>query len=308
MAPPAHIPVLLRQVVVGLEPRPGGIYVDATLGLGGHAAAILEIAGTRLVGLDVDEAALAVARERLAPFGDRATVVRASYHDLSETLADLGIDLLDGILFDLGVSSLQLDTPSRGFSFRTEGPLDMRFSGDGETAAEWLAEVDEDELVRVLRDHGEEPRARRVARAIVRTRERGPITTTSQLASIVRSTLGHTGRIDPATRTFQAIRIATNRELDTLGDALTEAARLLRPAGRLAVIAFHSLEDRIVKRTFKHLSGSCTCPPGRPLCNCEPENLLEVLTRRPLEADPVELIGNPRARSAKLRVAARRTP
>ena len=162
--------------------------------------------------------------------------------------------------------------------------------------------------MRVLRDHGEEPRARRVARAILRTRERGPIETTSQLAAIVRSTLGHTGRIDPATRTFQAIRIATNRELDCLGAALTEAARLLRPAGRLAVIAFHSLEDRIVKRTFKHLSGSCVCPPGRPLCNCEPEDLLEVLTRRPLEADPVELIGTPRARSAKLRVAARREP
>ena len=303
-----HEPVLVREVVEALAPREGDLLVDATVGLGGHARALLEAApGCRLVGFDLDPSALALAGETLAPFGDRATLVHASYRDMEPRLRELGVGGVDGIVFDLGVSSLQLDTPERGFSFRLDGPLDMRFSSHGRTAADLLAEAGEEELMQILREYGEEPRARRVARAIVRARETRPINRTGDLHAIVLAALGRgKGRIDPATRTFQALRIATNRELDGLPETLERAARLLRPSRRMAVIAFHSLEDRIVKRTFRRLSGRCVCPPGTGLCACGPEELLDVVTRRPLWPGENEVADNPRARSARIRVAERR--
>lgn len=302
-----HVPVMLETVLQMLAPRSGGVFVDATVGLGGHAEALLTTPDTRLVGLDVDPAALEHTRRRLAPFGTRATVVESPYGRLDEVLSELGIDRLDGALFDLGVSSLQLDTPERGFSFRFDAPLDMRFAPSGPTAAQWLAEVAEEDLVRVLRELGEEPRARRVARALARARDREPLVTTGQVRRVVAAALGHPhGRIDPATRTFQAIRMATNHELEALPAALATAARHLAPGGRLVVIAFHSLEDRIAKHTLRRLSGRCVCPPGTHDCVCHPEELLELLTRRPIQASEAEVAANPRARSARLRAGERR--
>jgi 16S rRNA (cytosine1402-N4)-methyltransferase len=299
---------MLDPVVDLLARRGDGVLVDATVGLGGHAEALLDrCPAATLVGLDVDPEALAVAGTRLARFGDRARLVRASYHDLPAVLHAHGFDAVEAVLFDLGVSSLQLDSPTRGFSFRFEGPLDMRFSGEGMTAAELLARVTEEELRRILEEHGEEPRARRVARAIVAARLREPLRTTTDLVRVVSRALGgRRGKIDPATRTFQALRIATNRELAGLPAAVEQAARLLSPCGRLAVIAFHSLEDRLVKRTLRRLSGRCVCPPGTPICSCEPESLLDILTRRPLRPSDDEVRTNPRARSARLRAAERR--
>ena len=303
----AHQPVLVDEVVAALQPPAGGVVVDATVGLGGHAAALLSRhPDIRLVGFDLDAAALAVARERLAGFGDRVTLVHASYGEMAERLPAAGLATVDGILFDLGVSSLQLDTPARGFSFRFDAPLDMRFSGDGPTAADVLAEASEEELVHILREFGEEHRALRVARSIVRARQLGPIRTTSELYRIVRPALGPKGRIDPTTRVFQALRIATNRELEGITPALESAAHLLRPAGRLAVIAFHSLEDRLVKHALRRLSGRCVCPPGTFQCRCNPEETLEIVTRHTVKPSAAEMASNPRARSARLRVAARR--
>jgi 16S rRNA (cytosine1402-N4)-methyltransferase len=299
---------MLDTIVDLLARRNCNVLVDATVGLGGHAEALLErCPDATLVGLDVDPEALAVAAARLARFGARARLLHASYDDLPAVLRAQGFDAVDAVLFDLGVSSLQLDSPTRGFSFRFEGPLDMRFSGEGMTAAELLARMSEEELRRILGEYGEEPRARRVARAIVAARLREPLQTTSDLVRVVGRALGgRRGRIDPATRTFQALRIATNRELIGLPAAVEQAARLLSPCGRLAVIAFHSLEDRLVKRTLRRLSGRCVCPPGTPICTCAPEPLLEILTRRPLRPSDDEVRANPRARSARLRAAERR--
>ncbi len=307
MCPLEHKPVLCAQVVEALAPGTHGWIVDATVGLGGHAHALLAGAPSlRLLGLDVDPEALAVAQQRLAGFGNRVVLANASYWRIAEVARTHGVGAADGVLFDLGVSSLQLDTPARGFSFRHDAPLDMRFGPDGPTAAQILAEAGEEELVRILRDLGEEPRARRVARAIARARTKQPIRTTGELRQVVLSALGPArGRIDPATRTFQALRIATNRELEGIPPAIEQAARLLRPGGRLAVIAFHSLEDRLVKRALRHLSGRCVCPPGGLGCTCQPEHLLDVLTPRPVTPDEVEVAANPRARSARLRVARR---
>jgi 16S rRNA (cytosine1402-N4)-methyltransferase len=304
----AHQPVLVDEVVAALQPPPGGVVVDATVGLGGHAATLLARTPiARLIGLDVDPDALAAARERLAPFAERVTLLHASYGELAERLREAGITAVDGVLFDLGVSSLQLDTPSRGFSFRFDSPLDMRFSGAGETAAELLAQASEEELMAIFREFGEEPRALRVARSIVRARRSAPILSTAELYRVVRPALGaRKGHVDPATRVFQALRIATNRELEGIVPALESATRALRPAGRLAVIAFHSLEDRLVKQAFRRLSGRCVCPPGTFACACNPEETLEIVTRRPIRPTAEETAANPRARSARLRVAARR--
>lgn len=305
---PVHRPVLVEEVLEALVPARDGVVVDATVGLAGHAAAALEhFPALRLVGLDVDAEALELGRQRLAPYGARATLLQASFWDLTEVLAAIGVTVVDGVLFDLGVSSLQLDTPERGFSFRYDAPLDMRFARHGVTAAEWLAGVSEEELVRVLREFGEEPAARRVARAIDNARRGAPIRTTGELRRIVvAATRGRGSRIDPATRTFQALRIVTNRELDGIPAAIDQAARLLRPAGRLAVIAFHSLEDRLVKRTLRRLSGRCICPPGSFACQCSPETLLDVVTQKPVRPGAAEVETNPRARSARLRIAERR--
>jgi 16S rRNA (cytosine1402-N4)-methyltransferase len=295
-----HIPVLLAEVLAGLLPRPGGRYVDGTLGGGGHAAAILEASTPdgRLLGIDADPAALVAGAARLAPFGDRAALAHGNFRDLARLTRVNGFEPADGILLDLGVSSHQLDTPERGFSFLADAPLDMRMDPtDGETAADLVDELPESDLADLIYRYGEERGSRRIARAIVAARRKGRITTTSALAEIVTRALGgRHGKIHPATRTFQALRIAVNHELESLEAALPQAVELLAPGGRLAVIAFHSLEDRIIKQFFRAESGyGPTARPAR----------LRIITKKPIEAGQVESRTNPRARSAKLRIAER---
>jgi 16S rRNA (cytosine1402-N4)-methyltransferase len=295
---PSHQPVLLAEALRWLEPRPGRRYCDATVGYGGHASAILEASAPdgRLVGLDRDAAALAEARQALAGFGERVTLVHAPFSRMREVLAQAGALPLDGCLVDLGVSSPQLDRPERGFSFRRSGPLDMRMDQSaGETAADYLRRVSEEELVGVLQDFGEERFARRIARAIVEARRREHIDSTGALAALVASAVPRRehGK-DPATRTFQALRIAVNRELEELERLLEDAPACLRPGGRLVVIAFHSLEDRMVKRRLRALAQA---DGGEPF--------FRILTKKPVPPDDAEVAGNPRARSAKLRAAER---
>lgn len=302
-----HQPVLTTEVVELLSPAGPGLLVDATVGLGGHADALLRAQpGFRLVGLDRDPQALAGAGDRLREHGSRVRLVESSFDRLPSVLERLGEDAPSAILADLGCSSLQLDSPERGFSFAADGPLDMRMGAEGETAAELLARVEMGELVRILRDFGEERRARAVARAILAQRERSPLRTTGELSRLVRGVVGAGDhRIHPATRTFQALRIAVNDELGQLERFLEPAVRALRPGGRIAVIAFHSLEDRIVKHTLRRLVGRCTCPPGLPECRCEPQRVVRVLTPSPIRPGDDELAANPRARSSRLRAAER---
>jgi 16S rRNA (cytosine1402-N4)-methyltransferase len=281
--------VLVREVVEWLAPGPDGLYVDCTLGLGGHTRALFEAGAARVVGLDRDERAIAVATARVDREGFRA--VHADYRDLGAVLDGLGIGKVSGMVVDLGVSSLQLEDPARGFSFRHAGPLDMRMDqSSGPTLGDALADVDVETLTGVIREFGEERHAGRVARAIVRARERGTLLTTGDLAGVARAGAGGRGweRIDPATRTFQALRIWTNRELEGLDAFLEAAIERLAPGGRLAVIAFHSLEDRIVKHTFRRVT---TGEVGARL-----------LTRRPVVPGDLERARNPRSRSARLRV------
>jgi 16S rRNA (cytosine1402-N4)-methyltransferase len=299
--------VLCDRVVELLAPAAPGLLVDATIGLGGHAEALLRAApGFRLLGLDRDPEALARAGDRLREFSDRCELVESAFDHLPEILESRAAAPPAAVLADLGVSSLQLDDPGRGFSFAADGPLDMRMGASGPTAADLLADLGEEELVTILRDYGEERRARAVARAIVGRRDRSPLQTTGELAQLVRRVIGsRSGRIDAATRTFQALRIAVNDELGRLERFLEPAVRSLRPGGRLAVIAFHSLEDRRVKHTFRRLSGQCSCPPDLPVCRCRPERLVEVMTRSPIQPTAEEIELNPRARSARLRAALR---
>jgi 16S rRNA (cytosine1402-N4)-methyltransferase len=291
-----------------LAPRRGGFYVDATVGLGGHAEALLEAAPeAELVGIDQDPQALALAGERLARFGARVRLVEASFFSLEEVLGDLGIRAVAGVLADLGVSSLQLDTPARGFSFRFAGPLDMRMSNEGLTAADLINAASEGELEKILRDYGEERQARRIARVIVRARGEEPLATTTDLKRVVDAVKGREGgregRIDPATRVFQAFRIAVNRELAGLESAIEQAIRMLESEGRLVVISYHSGEDRIVKNTLRDLArGEVDAVTGRPRSESQ---LIETLTRKPLRPTEAELEMNPRARSARLRAARR---
>jgi 16S rRNA (cytosine1402-N4)-methyltransferase len=285
-----------------LAPERGGLFVDATVGAGGHAEAILERGpDARLLGLDRDGEALETARRRLARFGGRVELLEANFSDLEEVLADR--PHADGILADLGVSSMQLDEARRGFSFRREGPLDMRMGGDGRTAADIVATASAEELTRIFREWGEERMAAKIARGIVRERTRGPIHTTRQLARIVAAEKGSREKIDPATRVFQALRIEVNQELTALARFLAAAVARLNGGGRLAVISYHSLEDRIVKDAFRRDSGVCLCPPRLPQCVCGARAALKVLTRRPLRPSDAEQRRNPRSRSAKLRVA-----
>jgi 16S rRNA (cytosine1402-N4)-methyltransferase len=305
-----HTPVLCREVVRLLASRPQGVLVDGTVGLGGHAEALLREAPTlRLVGIDRDGKALERARERLASYGARATLLHADYRNLDRLLDELRIDRIDGLLLDLGISSLQLDDASRGFSFRRDGPLDMRMdSTDRRTAAEWLASAPQTEIAEVLTSYGEERYAERIARAIDQARRRGPIETTGALAKIVHAAVPaayRRQRIDPATRTFQAIRIRVNRELDALEEGLRAGFDRLACGGVLAVISFHSLEDRIVKRFFQVKAADCVCPPDLPECVCDKRAEAEILTKRPLTPTPPEVEANPRARSAKLRAVRR---
>jgi 16S rRNA (cytosine1402-N4)-methyltransferase len=296
-APPGeHVSVLLDAVITWLRPRAGGRYVDGTVGNGGHAAAILDASAPdgRLLGLDADPAAVDVARARLAEFGDRATIVNASFREMDRVVEERRFGPVDGILMDLGISSRQLDVGGRGFTFRHDEPLDMRFDPTrGESAADLLNRADEAEIADVLYRYGEEYKSRRVARAIVRQRERAPIATTYDLVRAVEQALGpKRGRTHPATKSFQALRIAVNDELGALEQTLPVAASLLAPGGRLAVISFHSLEDRRVKQFFRAGGG--------------PEALLAELTRKPIVPSPEESARNPRARSAKLRIAERK--
>ena len=302
-----HRSVLIFEAVRLLAPERGGLFVDATLGLGGHSEAILEAsAETRVLGIDRDREALRLASERLARFGPRFRAAHANFGDMGRVMHEANEQEASGILADLGVSSLQFDTPERGFSFRQDAPLDMRMDaeGDEETAAQLLERLPEEEIARVIFEYGEERKSRRIARWIVERRERGePIKTTGELAQLVARAVGHKrgDRIHPATRTFQALRIAVNRELEGLNEFVETAVTLLQPQGRLALISFHSLEDRIVKRALRRLSGRCECGPRSPVCTCGARNVAEILTRRPLTANEQEVEENPRARSAKLR-------
>jgi 16S rRNA (cytosine1402-N4)-methyltransferase len=289
-----HEPVMTAETIALLDPSRGGLFVDCTVGLGGHARVLLEAGASKLLGLDRDPEALKIARERLEEFGDRVELVHADYRELGRVLDDRGVPGVDGALADLGVSSLQLDAEGRGFSFRRDEPLDMRMDqSQGPTAADLLDQVGEEELANLIFEYGEERYSRRIARAIVEARGRGSITTTGQLAQIVRRAVPRRGyqRIDPATRTFQAIRIWVNRELDQLEAFVVEACSRLLAGARFAVITFHSLEDRIVKHAFRALA------QGRMA--------LKILTKRPIVPGDTELDRNPRARSAKLRAVER---
>jgi 16S rRNA (cytosine1402-N4)-methyltransferase len=309
--PVAHQPVLARETLELLAPRKGDVTVDATLGTGGHAELLLEAVhpGGRVIGIDRDPQALDVARRRLDRFGGAFVAVHGDHVELKRLLVAIGVDAVDRVVFDLGVSSLQLDHPERGFSFRTDGPLDMRMDPGAEvTAADLLATLSESELREILWRFGEERRSRAIARAIVRRRDERPIRRTLELADLVRRTLGPAARrwrIHPATRTFQALRVAVNGEIVALEALIEHAVSLLRPGGRLAVISFHSLEDRAVKRALKSLSDRCTCPPGLPVCGCDKRKLIRVLTAKPVRPTAAEIEHNPRARSAKLRAAER---
>jgi 16S rRNA (cytosine1402-N4)-methyltransferase len=300
----AHRPVMVTEVLEWLRPRASGCYLDVTVGEGGHAEAILEASSPtgRLIGFDRDPTVLAVTRERLAGYGPRCLLSHGDYREMGDQLSHLGIEAVDGILIDLGLSSYQLDRPERGFSFRADGPLDMRFDpSQGMTAAELVARCSEVELCRWLQEYGEERWARRIAGAVVRRREREPLLTTQQLASVIGQAVppaARYGRIHPATRTFQALRIVVNRELDDLGEALDRLVALLAPGGRLCVLTYHSLEDRVVKHRFRALAAASRDGEDAPLT---------VLTRKPLRPKPEEIEANPRSRSAKLRVIERGT-
>jgi 16S rRNA (cytosine1402-N4)-methyltransferase len=300
------VPVLVDEVLAYLAPRAGALIVDATVGDGGHAEAVLRriAPAGRLIGLDRDADAIAYAEERLRPFGRNVVLRQACFGELNAALDDAGVGTVDGILFDVGVSSRQLLEAGRGFSFERPGPLDMRMDRrQPVTAADLVNTLPERQLADVIYRYGQERASRRIARQIVARR---PLATTRDLARAVEAALGGArGRVHPATRTFQALRIATNKELDALERGLPQAVRRLRPGGRLCVIAFHSLEDRIVKQVFARFSRGCTCPPDVPGCRCGGERLLRVLTKKPITASPAEIRDNPRARSARLRAAER---
>lgn len=306
-----HIPVMREEVLEGLRCRPGGLYVDCTLGSAGHAEAILEASGPdgRLLGIDQDREALDRSRERLRRFGERALLKKGNFDHLPELLAESGIGRADGMLFDLGVSSEQLDEPERGFSFRGEGPLDMRMDREAGLRAEALVnELEEPALCDLLRRLGEERWAKRIARDIVRIRGTRRITRSDELGEIVYRAIprrAHPSNIHPATRTFMALRIAVNRELEILKKAVADAVEVLKPGGRLCILSYHSLEDRTVKQAFLDLEKVCTCPPDFPACVCGRTPLLHRINRRPIRPRPGEVFENPKSRSAKLRIGER---
>ncbi len=308
MATLTHTPVLYQEILVALDPQPGGLFIDATLGGGGHAKGILQATAPdgRLLGLDADPRAIARAQEELAAFAERVVLVHANFRQMGEIARRCGFGQVDGILLDLGVSSYQLDDPEQGFSLRQEGPLDLRLDPTtGATAAAWIDTISERELADIIHRYGEDRYARRIARAIVARR---PIVTTAQLAEVVSQAVGGRKgeRLHPATRTFQALRIAINSELDSLEAVLPQALDLLRPGGVLAVISFHSLEDRIVKQFFRQESSDCLCPPHIPICQCGHKAQITELYRKGLTPTAAEITRNPRSRSARLRAARKR--
>ena len=301
----SHIPVLLEEALQTLAPRSGGRYIDATLGGGGHAEAILEASAPEgwLLGLDADPRAIARVQQRLARFGPRAILAQANFRNIAAVARAQHFQPVDGILFDLGVSSYQFDEAGQGFSFSQEGPLDMRMDPEvGPSAADLVNTLEADDLADILYRYGEERRSRRIARAIVANR---PIATTTQLAEVVLKAIGRRpgARLHPATRTFQALRIAVNDELGALEAALPQALDLLKPGGVLAVISFHSLEDRIVKHYFRQESRDCICPPHTPVCTCGHKARIKEIHRKGLTPSPDEIVRNQRSRSARLRAA-----
>jgi len=302
-----HSSVLLNETLHFLKATGGEIFVDATLGLGGHTESILENnQGCKVIGIDQDTAAIEHARARLIKFGERAVMIHANFADIKRILKNTGIENVDGILADLGVSSLQFDSEQRGFSFRFDAPLDMRMNLDAgiSTAAELLAALSVEEIANIIYLYGEERFSRRIARRIVEKRESGePVTTTQQLVALVERSVKRSkkDKIHPATRTFQALRIAVNREIEILEQFVVDAIDSLKNDGRFVVIAFHSLEDRIVKHTFQRLSGKCFCPPRIPKCMCGARKTVEILTKKPIVPGEIEMRENPRSRSAKLR-------
>ena len=304
-----HKSVLLQECIDALNIRPDGIYLDGTLGGAGHSSQIARrlTEGGRLIGVDRDRTALAAAKERLAPYADRVTLVHSNFAEIDAILDSLGIPAVDGMLFDLGVSSPQLDDASRGFSYMADAPLDMRMDKDDAlTAGEVVNTWPRGELRRILYDYGEERYAPQIAAAICRAREKAPIETTLELVDIIRSAMPAQAlreKQHPAKRSFQAIRIAVNDELGAVSRMMQAAVGRLNPGGRLAVITFHSLEDRIVKSEMQQAARGCTCPPEFPVCVCGKKPLVKLVTRKPIVSGPAELEENPRARSAKLRVA-----
>lgn len=303
-----HTSVLLEETIEGLNIKPEGIYVDGTLGGGGHSYEIAArlSGGGRLIGIDQDEAAIFAAGKRLEDFGDKVTIVRSNYRNTREVLSSLGITGIDGMMLDLGVSSYQLDTKERGFSYRFDTPLDMRMDLRQDfSARDIVNEYDERELFHIIRDYGEDKFAKNIAKHIVMARQKKPIETTGELNEIIKAAIPARMRAEgghPSKRTFQAIRIECNRELEVLKDSLEELIELLNPGGRLCVITFHSLEDRIVKTAFKNAANPCTCPPDFPVCVCGKKSKGRVITGKPILPGEEELSENPRSKSAKLRI------
>ena len=302
-----HVSVLLEECIEGLAIKPDGIYVDGTLGGAGHSSRIAaKLTTGRLIGIDRDNVALAAAAERLKPYEGRVTLVHANFCDMDEALQGLGIDKVDGILLDLGVSSPQLDDGQRGFSYMTDAPLDMRMNGEDVRDARQIVNTwPYEELKRILYDYGEERFAPRIAAAICRRREQVPIETTLELVDVIKSAMPASAlreKQHPAKRSFQAIRIAVNDELGAVETVMKKAVPLLNPGGRLAVITFHSLEDRIVKNAMAEAAKGCTCPPSFPVCVCGKKPQVRIVTRKPIVSGEEELERNPRARSAKLRI------
>lgn len=302
-----HISVLLNEVIEGLEIKPEGTYVDGTLGGAGHSSVIAsKLTSGRLIGIDQDADAIKAATERLAPFEGKTTIVRSNYEAMGQVLRDLNVPSVDGILLDLGVSSYQLDTPERGFSYKVDAPLDMRMDDRQPLTAKTIVnEYSQNELFQMIKNYGEDRFAQNIAKHIVMAREKKPIETTYELNEIIRAaipakireTSGH-----PSKRTYQAIRIALNRELEVLENTLDEMISLLNPGGRLCIITFHSLEDRIVKNNFRKNENPCTCPPNFPVCSCGKVSMGRVITRKPILPSEEELMNNSRSKSAKLRI------
>lgn len=303
-----HKSVLLEETIESLNIKPDGIYVDGTLGGGGHAFHVCERLGEngRLIGIDQDEAAIEAAGKRLSPFKDKVTIVRSNYENIRSVLEGLGIEKVDGICLDLGVSSYQLDTPERGFTYREDAPLDMRMDQRQEkTAADIVNTYSESELYRMIRDYGEDKFAKNIAKHIVRAREAKPIETTGELTEIIKAAIPMKMRVTgghPAKQTFQAIRIELNRELEVLNQSIDTMIELLKPGGRLCIITFHSLEDRIVKTKFRNNEKPCICPPDFPVCVCGRTSRGRVVTRKPIVPTEEEIEENSRAKSSKLRV------
>ena len=299
----SHQPVLYHEIINNIQPSSPGHYIDGTVGAGGHAFGILEASqpSGRLLGLDVDPQALLLASQRLSVFGDRSILLKASFSTMDQQVEQLGWSKVNGILLDLGVSSMQFDTPNRGFSFRVEGPLDMRFNPSNPINASYLVNnLPESELADLIWNFGGEPLSHKIARAIIRSR---PLETTTQLAKVVAGTVGsHHNKIHPATRTFQALRIMVNQELKELEDVLPKALRILESNGRFVVLSFHSLEDRMVKQFFHKESRDCICPPDQIMCTCGHKASVKLITHHTIRPTEEEIKQNPRARSARLRV------